>query len=107
MGRCCSSLFFYVFSLKFLSSVLVSAPLAGGPGIETVGRGTTVMVLFSGGFVAIFAVLSVYVRRYRGIECDAAPPAFGPASDHPHHELNTSSCTTATAITRVLRIMPT
>ncbi len=57
---------FYVFSLKFLSSVLVSAPMAGSPGIENIGRGTTVMVLFSGGFVALFSVLSLmYLRAWR------------------------------------------
>jgi uncharacterized membrane protein len=79
---------FYVFSLKFLSSVLVSAPLAGGPGIETVGRGTTVMVLFSGGFVAIFAVLSVmYWRAWRlrdSLQLDPAEQAATRGRLHRH-----------------------
>jgi len=57
---------FYVFPLKFLASVLVSAPLAGDPGISNIGRGTTVMVLFSGGFIGIFTVLSImYGRAWR------------------------------------------
>ncbi len=57
---------FYVFPMKFLASVLVTAPLAGSPGVSEMSRGTTVMLLFSGGFVGIFVVLSVmYWRAWR------------------------------------------
>jgi uncharacterized membrane protein len=57
---------FYVFPMKFLASVLVTAPLAGSPGVSEMSRGTTVMVLFSTGFVGIFVVLSVmYWRAWR------------------------------------------
>jgi uncharacterized membrane protein len=57
---------FYVFPLKFLASALVTAPLVGRPGVEHVGSGTTVMLLFSGGFVGLFTVLSLmYWRAWR------------------------------------------
>jgi uncharacterized membrane protein len=57
---------FYVFPLKFLASALVSAPLAGDPGVGEISRGTTVMFLFSGGFVGLFTVFSLmYFRAWR------------------------------------------
>jgi uncharacterized membrane protein len=58
---------FYVFPLKFLASVLISEPLEGlDKGPMFVSHGQTVMVLYSAGFVGIFAVLAlVYWRAWR------------------------------------------
>jgi hypothetical protein len=46
---------------------LVTAPLEGGPrGVVFGAHGTTVMVLYSGGFVGIFTILAVmYWRAWR------------------------------------------
>ena len=71
---------FYVFPLKFLASVLITAPLEGaGSHVVFGGHGTTVMVLYSGGFVGIFAVLALmYWRAWRlrdRIHLDAAERA--------------------------------
>ena len=71
---------FYVFPLKFLASVLVTAPLDGaGSDIVFGSHGRTVMVLYSGGFVGIFTVLTLmYWRAWRlrdRIHLDAAERA--------------------------------
>lgn len=57
---------FYVFPLKFLASALVTGPLTGDPTVQNISQGTTVMLFYSGGFVAIFAVLALmYWRAWR------------------------------------------
>ena len=62
---------FYVFPLKFLARALITAPITadmGGADMDVVfgSHGTTVMVLYSGGFVGIFAVFSLmYWRAWR------------------------------------------
>lgn len=70
---------FYVFPLKFLAAVLITAPLEGGAGVGLVNHGRTIMLFYSGGFVAIFTVLALmYWRAWRlrdTIRLDAAERA--------------------------------
>jgi uncharacterized membrane protein len=58
---------FYVFPLKFLASVLITAPLEGADSAPTLGsHGQAVMVLYAAGFVGIFTVLTMmYWRAWR------------------------------------------
>jgi uncharacterized membrane protein len=57
---------FYVFPLKFLASALVTGSLTGESHVSGLGSGAAVMLFYSGGFVAIFVVLSVmYWRAWR------------------------------------------
>ena len=57
---------FYVFPLRFLASALVTGPLTGDRSVQSMGQGTTVMLFYSGGFVAIFTVLALmYWRAWR------------------------------------------
>lgn len=57
---------FYVFPLKFLASALVTGPLTGDRTVQNMSQGTTVMLFYSAGFVAIFTVLTLmYGRAWR------------------------------------------
>lgn len=54
---------FYVYPLKFLAEVLISAPLAGGMMKDFGGAGREVMLLYAGGFTGIFLVLTLMTAR--------------------------------------------
>lgn len=57
---------FYVYPLKFLSSVLITGWFDPVSAVGFGSRGTAVMLLYSGGFVGIFVVLSLlYLRAWR------------------------------------------
>ncbi len=57
---------FYVYPLKFLSSVLITGALNPDAGTRFDLHGQAVMLLYSGGFVGIFAVLALlYWRAWR------------------------------------------
>ena len=57
---------FYVYPLKFLAAALITEPVSGLDMVAFGERGMAVMLLYSGGFVGIFSVMSLmYGRAWR------------------------------------------
>lgn len=54
---------FYVYPLKFLAEVLISGRLGGAEAPAIGSEGQAVMLLYAGGFTAIFAVLAAMTAR--------------------------------------------